>query len=138
MDTQIFNAFSEWFLSATEELRSRQRNKVLNLDGFEAYKSFKAPQLLKKNNIVVVAFLAHTIHRTKVLDNSLFSPFRTYLRQALNDRVLTTAGGIRNDIYTLCDPVHDAYKRAVTYSNIVSGFLGCGLCRPRGKRALLR
>ena len=78
---------------------------------------------------MVVAFPAHTSHRTQGLDYSIFSPFNTYLRNALNDRVLTTAGAIRNDISTLCDLVHDAYKRALAYSNIVSGFsrVGCGV-----------
>ena len=136
MDTRIFNAFAEWFVSATEELRSRHRNIVLTFDGYGAHKSFKALHLLKKNNIVVIALPAHTSHRTQVLDYSIFSRFKTYLRNALNDRVLATAGSMRNGIYTLCELVHDAFKRALIYSNIVSGFLACGLWCPRRKRPL--
>lgn len=63
-------------------------------------------------------------------------PFKTYLRNALNDKVRTTAGATRNDIYALCDLVYDAYKRALTYVNIVSGFLACGLWFVRLKRPL--
>ena len=136
MDTQIFNAFADWFVSATVELRSRHRNIVLTLDGYGAHKSFQALELLKRNNIFVIALPAHTSHRTQVLDYSIFSPFKTYLRNALNERVLTTSGSVRNDIYTLCELVHDAYKRAWTYNNIVSGFLACGLWCPRRKRPL--
>ena len=84
MDTEIFNAFAEWFVSATAEVRSRHRNIVLTLDGYGAHKSVKALQFLKKNNIVVTALPAHTIYRTQVLDYSIFSPFKTYLRNALN------------------------------------------------------
>ena len=94
MDTQIFNAFAEWFVLATAELQPRHRNILLTRDGYGAHKSFKALQLSKKKNIVVIALLAHTRHRTQVLDYSIFSPFKTYLRNALNDRVLKTAGSI--------------------------------------------
>ena len=85
---------------------------------------------------MVIAFPSRNSHRTPVLDYSIFSLFKIYLRSALNDRVLTTAGSIRNNIYTLCEIVHDAYKRALSYSNIVSGFLGCRIWCPKRKRPL--
>lgn len=111
MDTEIFNWAAEWFVTATTELQSRHRNIVLTLDRYGGHKSFKALQHLKNNNIVVIALPAHTSRRTQVFYYSIFSLFKRYLRNALSDRVVKSAGAIRNDVYTLCDLVHDAYKR---------------------------
>jgi len=68
-----------------------------------------------------------TSHRTQVLDYSIFSPFKTHLRNALNERTILNAGS--NDVYTLCEMLHTAYKQSVTYSNILNGFNACGIWR---------
>ena len=38
-----------------------------------------------------------------------------------------SAAEIRNAIYTLCELLHAAYRKSVTYTNIVNGFEGCGV-----------
>lgn len=131
MNTGIFSAFSQWFVTATEVVRALHGKIILILDEYGAHKSFKALRLMRVNNIIVIALPVHTSHRTQVLDHSIFSPFKTYLRNALKECVLTTAGAGRKNVYTLCELVYDAYKRALSYNNIVSGFLACGLWCPK-------
>ena len=76
--------------------------------GYIVHNSFKALQILRHNNIVVIALPTQTGHRTPVLDFCIFSPFKTYRRNALNERLLTSAGAGRNDVHTLCEFVHNA------------------------------
>ena len=45
----------------------------------------------------------------------------------MNELSLASAAEVRNDIYTLCELLHAAYRKAVTYTNIVNGFKGCGV-----------
>ena len=58
--------------------------------------------------IIVIALPAYTSHRIQVLHYAIFSSFKTYLRNTLNESVLTTSGAERNDVYTLWELVHDA------------------------------
>ena len=37
-----------------------------------------------------------------------------------------------NDCFTVCEMLHNAYKEALTYKNIVNGFSACGLWSLRG------
>ena len=97
------------------------------MDGYGAHTTYKALPYLRDNNNHVIALPAHTSHRTQTLDYSVFSPFKTYLRNAMNERSLASAAEVRNDIYTLCELLHSAYRKAVTYTNIVNGFKGCGV-----------
>ena len=75
----------------------------------------------------MTALPAHSSHWTQVLDFSIFSPFKTKLRNALNAGILASTGLVRNDIYTLCELIHNAYKDCVTYSNIFNCFKACGV-----------
>ena len=45
----------------------------------------------------------------------------------MNDSSLIATADIRNDIYTLCELLHCAYRISVTYTNIANGFKGCGV-----------
>ena len=67
---------------------------------------------------------------------SIFSPFKTKLRDALNERILAPSGSVRNDIYTLCELIHNAYKESVTYSNINNGFKACAVWCAVRRRAI--
>ena len=127
MDSAIFFEFCQNFVLETASLRRRHKNSVLTMDGYGAHTTYKALQYLRDNNIHVIALPAHTSHRTQTLDYSVFSPFKTYLRNAMNERSLASAAEVRNDIYTLCELLHAAYRKSVTYTNIMNGFKGCGV-----------
>ena len=136
MDSQIFLRFCEHFVSETKVLRQPHRNLILTLGGYGAHTSYKALSLLRENKIHVLALPAHTSHRTQTLDYSVFSPFKTSLRNSMNDISLIATVEVRNDIYTLRELLHSAYHKSVTYTNIVNGLKGCGLCCCVRKRAI--
>lgn len=60
----------------------------------------------------------------------MFSPFKTYFRNALNDHSTLEDGCERHDIYTLCQLRHKAYKPSWTYSDIVDGIKASGVWCP--------
>ena len=137
MDSEVFLRFCENFVSETKVLRDRHRNIILKMDGYAAHTSYKALSLQRENRIHVVALPAHTSHQTQTLD-SLFSPLKTYLRNALNDRSLISTAQIRNDIHTLCEVLQSAYRKSVTYTNNVNRFKGCGVWCAVRKGAILK
>ena len=110
MDSAIFFEFCPNFVLETASLRGRHKNLVLTMDGYGPHTTYKALQYLRDNNIHVIALPAHTIHRTQTLDYSVFSPFKTYLRNAMNERPIASAAEVRDDIYTLCELLHGAYR----------------------------
>ena len=124
------------FINDTKMLRQKYRNIVITMDGYGAHVTYKALKLLGDNNIVVVGLPAHSSHRTQVLDYAVFSPFRTFLRNRLNQRVYTEGAGSLNDIYTLCELIGEAYKSSVSYCNIVNGFKAVGVWCPVRKGVL--
>ena len=79
---------------------------------------------------VVVGLSAHSSHRTQVLDFAFFAPFKTFLRNGHNRRVYSEGAGIRNDIYTLCELIHEACNSSVSYSHIVNYFKAVGIWFP--------
>lgn len=81
---------------------------------------------------MTVALPAHTIHRTQVLDYSVFWLFQNFVRGQFNKRVIGTYAGRRNDCFTICDMGTKEYLEAVTFRNIVNGFNTCGLWCLRG------
>lgn len=127
--------FIQWatkFIEQTKALREEHEYLLLTMDGFGAHLSYHALYMLQLNNIIPYALPAHTSHRTQVLDYSVFSPFKESLRWQWSMRVQGTQALHANDCYTLCEMVHNAYRKAVTQTNIIDGFHGCGLWSLKG------
>lgn len=134
VDSHIFFQWAEHFVRETETLRNRHRHIVLLMDGYAAHVTYKTLKYLTENRVIVVALPAHTSHRTQVLDYTVFSPFKTSLRNALNRRAsVSSSGNFRSDVYTLCEIIHSSYRQALTYDNITKGFKSCGIWCQRRK-----
>lgn len=133
VDSTIFFNWVQRFIIETKSLRERFRYILLTFDGYGAHVSFRALQLLKDHRIIVVGLPAHTSHRTQVLDYTVFSAFKTSFRNLLNHRAATVSYTQRNDVYTVCELLHTAYKKSLTYDNITKGFKCCGIWCPRRK-----
>lgn len=127
MTLTIFYQWAERFIAETAELRRKHKYILLTMDGFSGHISANTLILFKENNIIAVAIPAHTIHRLQVLYYTVFSPFKNSVQKGLNERQLSHATNARNDVFNLCEIIHYAYREALSYSNIVSGFNSCGL-----------
>lgn len=106
---------------------------VLTMDGYGAHTTYKALKYLRDNNTHVIALLA----RRKPQDsNGVLFGHLTYLWNALNERSLVNAAEERKLKFTLCELSHAAYRRSVTYRNILNGFRGCSLWCAMGKTSV--
>lgn len=72
MDSTMFLEWVDRFTEETQSLRKKFKYVVLTFDGYGAHISYKALRCLKENRIVTIGLLAHTCHRTQVLDITLF------------------------------------------------------------------
>ncbi|PXF46035.1 hypothetical protein BWQ96_04210 [Gracilariopsis chorda] len=110
VDTDIFYHWGEKLVEETSLLRKRHRNIILALDGYGAHCSYKVLKLFKDNNIVVVGLPAHTSHRTQPPDFSVFSPYKTAFRNELNKRTIFVKDETKNDVYTICELLTNAFN----------------------------
>lgn len=127
MDTELFKEWAKNFIHETTALRAKYKYLVLTYDGYGAHVNYEVLRMFKDAGIACVALPAHTSHRTQVLDYSVFAPFKNELRNLVNKRAVVAADGRRNDIYTLCEILHEAYKVSLTYRNVVNGFQAVGI-----------
>lgn len=96
-------------------------------DGYGAHVSYDDLRLLKDNNLIAAVLPAHNSHRTQVMNYTVFSPFKTSIKNEINKRTPFVSKEHRSDVYTLCDLLHFIYIKAVTYKNIFNEFRACGL-----------
>ncbi|PXF46225.1 hypothetical protein BWQ96_04010 [Gracilariopsis chorda] len=115
VDTDIFYHWGEKFVVETSLLRKRHRNIILALDGYGAHCYYKVLQLFEDKNIVVVGLPAHTSHRTQPLDFSVFYPYKTAFRNELNKSTIFVKDETKNDVYTICELLTNAYNQEVTF-----------------------
>ena len=132
MDSDLFAQWVELFIKQTEELRRTYKYLLVTMDGFGAHLLYRALHRLIENNIVAYALPAHTSHRTQVLDYSVFSSLKAYVREKWSRSLHATQALRANDCFTLCEILHTAYSNAVTCKNIVNGFHACGVWSLRG------
>lgn len=88
-------------------MRKLHKTIIFTLDGYGAHVSFRSLSYLKFHNISTVAMLAHPRHRAQVLEYTLLSPYKNRFRNLLDERVLVREGDLRNDVYTLCEVIHE-------------------------------
>lgn len=124
------STFGQWrtcFVHDTVTLRSEVGSVLFCLGGFCGYISYTTLRTLKESEFIAVALPAHTSHRTQPLDVSVFSPMKTHVRNAFNNRLLALCDEQRNGVFNICGILHDSYNSALSYNNIVNGFVNCGL-----------
>jgi hypothetical protein len=101
------------------------------MDAFSGHVQYRALKTLRDAQVQVVALPAHTSHRTQPLDVSIFGPMKNAFQSLFARRAIaTTQREARNDIYTFCEMLRDAYYKSMTFSNIVAGFRSTGIWCP--------
>jgi DDE superfamily endonuclease len=112
---------------------------LLFVDAFSEHVQYRALNTLRDAQVHVVAFPAHTSHRTQPFGVSIFGPMKNAFQSLFARRAIaTTQREARNDIYTFCEMVRDAYYKSITFSNIVAGFRSTGIWCPDNRAPNLR
>ena len=85
-----------------------------------------ALELAKKNGVHIITLPPHTSHKTQPLDRSVFGPMETYINSAANSLMLQNIGN-NITIYNMASLMNEAWTRAATPGNIMSGFRASGI-----------
>ena len=101
---------------------------LLLLDNHSSHVSVDVINFAKEHNVTMMSFPPHCSHKLQPLDVSVFGPFKTYVNQASDNwmRQKENAGKSMT-IHVVPKIVSYAFPKAMTPSNIMSGFKATGI-----------
>jgi len=125
MTSEIFGAWLEHFIHT---VKPTKENKVLLiLDGHLSHtKNLTAIIRARKSGVVMVSLPPHTTHKLQPLDVAFFGPFSKYYDSAITSYMRTNPGKVVTE-YQMSSLLNEAYGRAASLQNAVSGFQKTGL-----------
>ena len=105
---------------------SQENTAVLLIDNHESHLSVQSINLAKEHGLFLLTFPPHCSHRLQPLDISVYGPFKRYYNCGCNDWLLNHPGRPMS-IYDVAGVSAQAYYKAFTPENIVSGFKKSGI-----------
>ena len=124
MTGENFVVFLEHFIRHSKP--SVERPVLLLMDNHTSHVTIESLELMKKSRIIVLTFPPHTSHKLQPLDRSCYGPFKAYYNAAC-DTWMTKNPGKSISIYDVAELVGTAFPRALTPTNITSGFRVAGI-----------
>ena len=124
MNSELFLDVMMHFIKCTSS--SKENPSVLIYDNHESHLSLPVLDMAKENGVTILTLHPHCSHKMQPLDVSIFGPFKTYYTAAM-DSMMMTKPGIPITIYDIAKLVNTAHQRAMTPSNIISGFKKTGI-----------
>ena len=121
----------ECFVQTLQHLHEKSGSSVENkilliMDNAECHMNIDVVEYAVSHGIVIVTLPPHTTDKLQPLDVSVFGPFKTYLRGLLNDHSLMHPNE-HITVHQLPEFASEAWTRAGTPSNILSGFRSTGI-----------
>lgn len=95
-------------------------------DNHESHISIEAVNYCRDNGIIYLSLPPHTSHKLQPLDVSVFGPFKSKLKIALNDWHIRNIGKTLS-IYNIAELSKSAFLESFTPKNITSGFSKPGI-----------
>lgn len=119
------------FLEVLKHIKKHTRcsvdNKILLvMDNHESHCTLDAVLFAKDNGIVLVTFPPHCSHRLQPLDVGVLGPFKSKLRVAQNDWMVSNPGKTIS-IHNLAGLANTAYAASFTSKNITAAFQKTGI-----------
>lgn len=119
--------FLEWLRVFVSFVRPTQDCKaLLILDNHESHKFYPALEYATEHNVEFVSIPPHTSHKLQPLDVSVYSPFKTFFEIEINKFQKAHPGRVIGQ-YDIAKLVTQAYLKAATPSNALSGFRSAGI-----------
>lgn len=121
----------ECFLKALEHFVLHVRPSIDNpalilMDNHSSHVNLSVVEFARKNSIIIVTFPPHCSHKLQPLDVSVYGPFKTRYRVAMNEWMLSNPGKTIT-IYQVGQFVKEAYLHALSPKNVTSGFSKTGI-----------
>ena len=99
---------------------------LLLMDNHDSHVNIATLDLAKANGIVMVTFPPHCSHKLQPLDRSVYGPLKRYYNAACNSWQMRNPGKPMT-IYDVAENLGDAFLRAFSTENIISGFRVAGI-----------
>ena len=135
VDSHNVLQWGKLFAEDCRDLTARGRKVLLILDGYREHMTYPVLHLFDASGIIVYALPAHTSGSTQPLYVSVFDPFKEHLRVSIEE-LSSPAAGDTYDVFDYLKIMREAFYRAFTRSNIMSGLKNSGI-RPLGSKVLL-
>lgn len=121
------NCFVESLKHFKQHVNPSENNRALFImDNHVTHVNIKVVEFARENNIIILTLQPHCSHRMQPLDVSVYGPFKTRYRQAMNNW-MTTNPGKRVTVMEIAELVNAAYGYSFSISNICSGFEKTGI-----------
>ena len=124
MNSELFLDVMMHFIKCTSS--SKENPSLLIYDNHESHLSLPVLDMAKENGVTILTLHPHCSHKMQPLDVSIFGPFKTYYSAAM-DSMMMAKPGVPITIYDIAKLVNTAHQRAMTPSNIISGFRKTGI-----------
>lgn len=110
-----------------QHTRSTIENPVLLLlDNHNSHISLNVIDFCKNNGIIMLSFPPHCSHKLQPLDRTVYGPFKKFINNAMGSWLRMHPGKCLT-IYDIPGIVRETFPKAVTPSNIISGFKVAGI-----------
>lgn len=125
MDSENFVAYMQHFINEVKP--TREEPILLILDGHKSHtKNIEAIDLARNSGVIMLSLPPHTSDKMQPLDVSFFHPLKRYYNQAISTWFRNHAGRTLT-AYQIDQVMNDAFMKAATMKNAVSGFAKCGI-----------
>jgi len=119
--------FKQFLVHFCEHTSSSLNNKTLVImDNHDSHISVDSLTYAKKNGIVLLTIPPHTSHKLQPLDRTVFGPLKAYYNVASSEW-MTIHPGRAIKIYDIAGLLGNAYPKAMSPTNIISGFRVTGI-----------
>ncbi|KAB0803136.1 hypothetical protein PPYR_00106 [Photinus pyralis] len=119
--------FLKWLIHFNDFVKPSLTSKVLLIvDGHGSHKNLPVLEFAKRNGIILFCLPPHTTHRLQPLDVSVYGPLTIYYDQEIQKWLRSNPG--RAVTHTQVGELFfNAYKKAATIENALSGFSKTGI-----------
>jgi len=119
--------FVKWLKHFVVHVKPSAENKViLVVEGYVSHKSMAAVEYARDNSVIMISLPPHSTHHMQPLDKTIFGPLKTAYNVSC-DNWMVSHPGRRISTYDQAELFCEAYLKAATMKNAISGFASCGL-----------
>lgn len=123
--------FKKWLEHFTKHSRcSKEKPVLLLMDNHCSHVSIEVIEYAKQNGIILLTFPPHCSHKLQPLDLSVYGPLKRFYNDACSRWMINHASQTTRtiSIHDIGGLLGDAYPKAFTPSNVISGFRASGVC----------
>ena len=126
INEELFMDWFEHFVNYVQP-KSRKDPTLLLFDGHSTHtKNLDLILKAEENNVVLLSLPSHCTHRLQPLDRSLFKSLNSYYNKEVHSWLRSHPGRVVTE-YHVSGLFRNAYNKAATLENSVSGFRACGV-----------